>query len=78
MEDHAARGGVMDLERIACQRADAQTMMFGAAAKRVYCACGCGVFWYRENLGKGRPREYMNDLHRVFARAARRRRDYAA
>jgi hypothetical protein len=67
----------MDLEAIQVRRADEQMAMFGAVAKRVYCECGCGVWWYQEHTERGRPREYMHPLHRMFARNRRRRRAYS-
>lgn len=70
-----------DLERIQVQRADDQMLMFTPPAKRVYCACGCGVFWYRvggQGTGAGRPRKYLNHDHMNFGQSRDKRERRAA
>lgn len=54
------------LERIVCERADEQMAgLVGSVATRVYCACGCGVWWYQEKGGIGRPRALFSDACRA-------------
>ena len=71
---------MIDLEAIAVRRADEQldSLYTPKTAKRIYCRCGCGVWWYREKRTSGRYREFLNPQHQRRRRTleAKARREY--
>jgi hypothetical protein len=47
-----------------------------AAVRRVYCACGCGAWWFAPcaaGRGRGRPRAYLDPWHKRWAAARKAR-----
>lgn len=61
-----------DLERIQVQRAEEQTQR---TSRRVYCHCGCGVWWYQlRQRGPGRHRLFF-DIHHWMREKNRRARE---
>lgn len=60
-------------ERVQVERADEQSRV--AFTRRVYCACGCGAWWYQDGgpgSGAGRPRKFLNSDHCAIERNRRR------
>lgn len=62
------------LEKVLRDRAEAQEEYHG---ERVYCHCGCGVWWHRPKK-VGHPQWYKDRNHHVTERARRWRVRYWA
>ena len=56
----------------ASQRLAQAVHRYATGLARVYCGCGCGVWWHQAR-GVGHPREYLDSIHQAWARNRRRR-----